>query len=200
MRREDMPTIQVRRWTREEYDRMIEAGVLSPEDHIELIDGEILQVTPQGARHATAVCMVHKALTQVAPRNSIIRIQMPLAIGPRSAPEPDIAVVRGGLMDYSEEHPASAILIVEVSEAAIAFDRDRKGSMYARAGIPEYWLINLPEQCLEVYREPEEIGGADNAWAYAKVERLEEWQSVSPLFAPTAAIPISDLIPRKASI
>ena len=105
-----MSAVQVRRWTRQEYDRMIEAGVLTPDDRVELIDGEILSTTPQGSPHATAVLLVQDALRVSFGRDVHIRAQLPIALGLDSEPEPDVAVVAGSVRDYRDAHPQSALL------------------------------------------------------------------------------------------
>ena len=195
MRREEMPTIQVRKWTREEYDRMVEAGVLSPEDHVELIDGEILQVTPQGSRHATAISLCQRALAIALSDGYLVRSQLPLALDDISEPEPDIAVVPGFPRDYRDAHPASGLLIVEVADATLEFDRERKGSLYARAGIAEYWIVNLIDEQLEVYRGPKLMGRDPMTWGYQSYECFGTGQSVSPLFDPRIQIAVAELLP-----
>jgi Uma2 family endonuclease len=129
--------VQLRRWSRAEYDRMIDAGVLTTEDHVELIDGEIVTMTPQKSRHATAVWLAQIAIGRAFGEPFGVRTQLPLALDPGSEPEPDIAVVTGSPRDYSDEHPSTAVLIVEVADASLAFDRTVKASLYARAGIPD---------------------------------------------------------------
>src|SRR2546427_3694659 len=121
-----MDALQVRRWTRQEYDRMVEAGVLAPGERAELIDGEVLAMTPQGSLHATAVVLVEEALRAAFATGYVIRAQMPLALDPSS--EPDVAVVRGSPRDYRGAHPTSALLVVEGAEATLGYDRDPKGS------------------------------------------------------------------------
>src|SRR5437867_4329816 len=108
-----MGPLQVRRWTRQEYDRMVEAGVLAPGERAELIDGEVLAMTPQGSLHATAVRLAEEALRAAFGAGYDIRVQMPLALDPSSEPEPDVAVVRGSPRDYRDAHPAPGPVAAE---------------------------------------------------------------------------------------
>jgi len=190
-----MQTVQLRRWTRAEYDRMIKMGLFNPEDRVELIDGEILQVTPQSSRHATAIRQCTRALEAAFPSGSDVRPQLPLALHESSEPEPDVAVVPGGIADYRDAHPQSAMLVIEVSDSTLEFDRDRKGSLYARAGIPEYWIVNLLDRRLEIYREPREDADAPLGWRYAHFRHLGLDEAASPLMKPAVAIPVAQLIP-----
>ena len=191
----NMSTVQLRRWTRQEYDLMIEAGVLTPEDRVELIDGEILAMTPQRSPHATAVLLVQDALRVAFGTGVHIRTQLPLALGQDSEPEPDAAVVAGAVRDYRDGHPQSALLVIEVADSTLAFDRDVKGSLYARSGIPEYWLVNLVDACVEVHRDPRVAPHARLGWLYRSVERAGRGDSIAPLSRPQARIPVFDLLP-----
>ena len=190
-----MSAVQVKRWTRHEYDHMIEAGVLTPEDHLELIDGEILATTPQGSAHATGVSLAQEALRAAFGSEAHIRAQLPLALGSDSEPEPDVAVVAGSTRDYRDAHPRAAMLVVEVADTTLAHDRDVKGSLYARAGVPEYWILNLTERHLEVYRDPKPVAKARFGWRYETVERLGPGRSVSSLALPSASFAVADLLP-----
>lgn len=181
-----------RRWTRAEYERLIEQGAFGPDERLELVNGEILAMTPQKSPHMTAVHLVNEALRQAWPPGAHVRLQGPLALEPDSEPEPDALVVAGTIRDYSAEHPKTALLVVEVAETTLTYDRQTKRPLYARAGIPEYWIVNLVDRQLEVYREPEE---RDGRWDYRLVHKLTPSDSMSPLHAPMASIPIADLFP-----
>ncbi len=182
------PGTAQRHYSRTEYDRMIAAGVFHSEDRLELIDGEIITMTPQGSRHATAVQLVEDVLRDVFSSGFSIRVQMPLALDERSEPEPDLAVVSGQPRDYRDQHPTTALLIVEVSDTTLPLDRDRKMHLYARSGIPDYWILNLGEARLEVYRDP-------SGESYATGMILETGASVRPVAACTHTIPVSSLFP-----
>ncbi|MBI4595233.1 MAG: Uma2 family endonuclease [Candidatus Tectomicrobia bacterium] len=180
--------IQVHRWTRQEYERMVEGGVFHPEERVELIDGEILNMTPQGSLHATAIRLAEDALRRVYTKGFDVRVQMPLALEEYSEPEPDISLVTGNPRDYREKHPSTALLIVEVADKTLLFDREKKKRLYARNGIPEYWIINLVDGYLEVYRDP--VGEL-----YQFQTFLGPAESVSPLSNPLASLLIADLLP-----
>jgi Uma2 family endonuclease len=190
-----MSAVHSRRWTRQEYDRMIEAGVLTPEDRVELIDGEILAMTPQGSAHATGVSLAQEALRTAFGRDVHIRTQLPLAFGAESEPEPDVAVVAGAVRDYRDAHPQSALLVVEVADATLPYDRDVKGSLYARARVPEYWLVNLAEAVVEVHRDPMVMPQGLFGWQYRTVDRFGPGDSMAPLSFPHASIAVADLLP-----
>ncbi len=182
-------TIDIRRWTREEYERLVEQGFFSPEEKIELVDGVIYEMSPQKSVHTTAVRLADLALGLLFGVGFDIRSQMPLALGFDSEPEPDLAVVTGSPLDYLDAHPSTALLVIEVADSSLPHDR-KKASLYARAGIPEYWLENLVDWCLEVYREPK-----DGVYTLRTVLRAGD--SVSPLSRPEAVIPVASLLPRK---
>ena len=190
-----MSAVQARRWTRQEYDRMIGAGVLTPEDRVELIDGEILAMTPQGSAHATGVSLAQEALRAAVGRDVHIRTQLPLACGAESEPGPDVALVAGSVRDYRDAHPQSALLVVEVADTTLAYDRDVKASLYARAGVPEYWLVNLAEAVVEVHRDPMVTPHARFGWRYRTMDRFGPGDSIAPLSFPHARIAVADLLP-----
>jgi Uma2 family endonuclease len=188
-------TVQLRRWTRQEYDRMIDAGVLTTDDHVELIDGEIVTMTPQKSRHATAVRLADTALRRAFGDGVDVRSQLPLALGDDSEPEPDLSVVVGAPRDYRDEHPTTALLVVEVSDSTVVFDRTKKAGVYARARIADYWLVNLIDGILEVRRFPAPSTDSTDHWDYAVVERYAASDHVAPLARPQAPIAVADLLP-----
>lgn len=152
----ELPAVRTHRFTRERYERMVEAGIFGASDRVELLDGEIVETSPQRSRHATAVTLVADRLSLIARAigGCLVRAQLPLALGTESEPEPDAAVVDGTARDYRDRHPTTARLVVEVSDTSLAYDRGRKLAAYARAGIVEYWVLDLPGAALEVYRKP----------------------------------------------
>lgn len=180
---------QPRHWSRGEYERMVEAGILGPEDRLELIEGEILTMSPQKSPHYTGVQLVSEALREAfQPLAAVVRVQGPLAVAEDSEPEPDVAVVEGAPRDFRDGHPRSALLVVEVADTSLLFDRGRKKALYAQAGVPEYWLLNLIEGTLEVYREP--VAGE-----YRSAVTLRPGDSVRPAAAPGPEIAVADLMP-----
>jgi len=175
------------KWTRKEYYRLWELGLI-PNRHVQLIDGEIYLMLPQNPPHASAISLVQQTLTAVFGKGYTARVQLPLELGLRSEPEPDVAIVRGGPRDFTQQHPKGAVLVVEVADATLAFDRKKKGLTYALGGIADYWTVNLSDGCLEVYREPTRKG-------YKSRSVLEPDDVVIPLLLPSAKLKVSELIP-----
>jgi Uma2 family endonuclease len=190
-----MQKLEMRRWTRREYDRMVEAGILGEDDPVELIDGEIVKMAPEGKPHASAVRRAHIALQRVFGPQGYVQVGLPMAPDDASEPEPDLAVLPGTVEDFEGEHPSTALLVVEVAESSLRFDRKRKGSLYARAGIPEYWIVNLKRGRLEVYRDPMSDPDADLGWRYRTVRSLTPAEEVVPL-GTDQPIAVADLLPR----
>ena len=188
-------SVKPRRWTRAEYERMIDAGIFHPDERAELIGGEIIAVAPQKSLHATAVSLAHGTLEIAFGAEYHVRVQLPLALDPDSEPEPDVAVVPGSPRDYLHAHPSTSLLVVEASETTLALDRNVKGSLYARGGLADYWIVNLIDRVLEVCRDPAVDPAAKYGWAYRTVECLGPEAVVSPLAAPGARIVVADLLP-----
>jgi Uma2 family endonuclease len=184
-----------RQWTRAEYDRLIEVGVFRPGDPVELLGGQLIVAEPQCEAHYTAIALAEDALRAAFGPGWLIRTQGPIALDDESEPEPDIAVAPGRPRDYSREHPARPVLVVEVALSSLSLDRRHKGSLYARARLDDYWIVNLAERRLEVYRDPVEDATAPFGWRYASARMLELDSSVSPLAAPSARVLVSDLLP-----
>jgi Uma2 family endonuclease len=187
--------VAYRHWTRKEYDRLIELGILHEHERIELIGGQMIVAEPKGTPHSTAVGLTAEALRAAFGAGWVVRVQDAIALDEESEPEPDVAVVRGQWRDYRAEHPSRPALVVEVAESSLAFDRRHKGSVYARGGIADYWIVNLRRRVLEVYREPVPAPSARFGWSYARVRTLRESASIAPLAAPAAAITVADLLP-----
>ncbi len=120
---------------------------------------------------------------------------MAVALDDESEPEPDVAVCAGSPRDYLASHLTRPVLLVEVAETTLTFDREHKGSLYARAQILEYWLVNLMDRVLEVYREPVPSVDAPYGWRFSALHRLGSTETVSPLAAPHARIAVADLLP-----
>jgi Uma2 family endonuclease len=184
-------TVEAHRWTRREYERLSTEGFLSPGKHVELIDGVIYDRPPQNSLNATAIRLAHEALRGVFPPTAgyEIRGRLPLVLGEDSEPEPDLAVVRGGILDYLDAHPMTALLVVEIADSSLFHDRERKIPLYARFEIPEAWLLNLVRKVLEIFRDPVE-------GVYQTRIILRAGDGVSPLGRPEVVFAISDLLPR----
>jgi Uma2 family endonuclease len=187
--------VRTRRWTRAEYDRLIEVGFFQPGEAVELLGGELIVSEPQGSRHYTTICLVHEVLRAAFGPGWVIRSQGPVALDDESEPEPDLAVVRGSVRDYRGEHPSRPVLVVEVSESSLSLDRGRKGSLYARAGLDEYWIVNLVDRTLEIYRQPVADPSAPFGWRYGSRDVLGAEASATALAAPGAPIAVGALLP-----
>jgi len=177
------------RWTREAYERAVDAGVFPPGLRAELLEGQIIEkVSPQGSPHASTIELVSDALREAFGAGARVRVQLPFAAGERSEPEPDLTVVEGSPRSRVGAHPSAALLIVEVSDSTLRDDRGRKARIYANAGVPEYWIVNIPGACVEVLRDP--INGA-----YQSNLTLTSGDTLAPIAAPDAKISVADLLP-----
>jgi Uma2 family endonuclease len=187
--------VRTRRWSRAEYDRLIALGIFEPGDPVELIGGQLMVAEPQGVEHYTAICKSVRALGAAFGPGWLIRSQGPIGLDDESEPEPDVAVVRGDIDDYRRAHPSRPVLTLEVAYSSLGYDREHKGSVYARAGLSDYWIVNLIDRTLEVYREPAVDEAAPFGWRYARREVVTASGRAAPLAAPTAMIAVADLLP-----
>lgn len=179
------------RFTLEQYYRMGELGILG-DKRTELIGGDIYTV-PIGPEHCYTVDISGDYLKQLfRGTGRCVRIEKPLQIG-ESMPQPDLAVVAGKPSDYRKNHPTTALLVIEVSDTTLEFDRTVKASLYASANIPEYWIVNLVEGLLEVYREPAPMEGTPFNAHYKSVRRYTQEETLSPLFDPGIQVPVKSL-------
>jgi Uma2 family endonuclease len=175
----------VRPLKRSEYDQLVGLGVFDDE-RIELIQGVLVKMSPQEAPHASTVQKLTKLLIARLQERGEVRVQLPLALSDVSEPEPDVAVVALG--DYETEHPRTALLIIEVADSTLKKDR-RKATVYAGAGIAEYWIVNLGARTVEAYASPE----GDR---YAEVRTLRTGETLRPRALPDVAITVAELLPR----
>ena len=165
---------------------MVEAGVLGPEDKVELIEGEILLVSPEGPRHSAVADIVRRELERSFGDGYTVRPAHPLAADDRSEPEPDLLVVPGRPEDYLDRHPepSHAVLLVEVSKTSLGFDLGRKRRLYARAGVPEYWVVDLVNAAVHVHLDP--AGDDYRAVSrHGREERLTPQRAASPIDVAT---------------
>jgi Uma2 family endonuclease len=188
------PEPKVHKWTRDEYYKMGEMGLFEGK-HVELIEGEVIEMSPINEPHATSVTLVDDKLHEVFSKGWVIRIQAPLSLGEESDPQPDAAVVVGQARDFKAAHPTTAALVVEVADSLLAYDRKEKASLYAKAGLADYWILNLQNRQLEAHRRPQTDANAEFGFSYAEVLIFEETDSVTPLSAPKAIIAVADLLP-----
>jgi Uma2 family endonuclease len=176
------------RFTREDYEAMIAAGILDENDRVELISGEILNKMPIGPSHASTVNRLNRIFSNRAGERAVVSIQNPIALDDFSEPEPDLALLAPRADLYGESHPtpADVFLIVEVADSSLRFDRERKIPLYAAAQIPEVWLVDLVEKILTRYRKP--IRGS-----YTEITQHGSRDTVPIPNLPDAFMAISDL-------
>ena len=183
------PTITKRRFSVKEYYLMAEAGILSPRDRVELIDGEIVQMAAISSRHAGCVTYLSNTLLPMLGRRVIVRVRGPVRLSEYSEPEPDVTLLRPRADAYRESHPGpdDVMLIVEVSHSTVEYDRDVKTPLYAEAGIPELWLVNLDEDCIDGLSDPVGAG-------YRARRRYVRGERIAPALLPDAALDVSEIL------
>jgi Uma2 family endonuclease len=184
-----------RRFSVKEYHKLIEVGVLTENDRLELIDGYLVEKMPHDPIHDGTIDLVRAALAGVVPAGWLIRVQQSVTLS-RSEPEPDIAVVRGTPRSFLAKHPVPADLglVVEVSNTSLDSDRDDKIPMYARDGIPVYWIVNLVDRQVEVYEQPT---GASPSPTYGTQRQYKPGDSVPVVLGGVSVgkIPVVDVLP-----
>ncbi|MGH9117547.1 MAG: Uma2 family endonuclease [Acidimicrobiales bacterium] len=178
-----------RRFTVDDYYRMADAGVLGPEDRVELIDGEIIEMAPIGSRHATCVRALTRVLSAQVGDSAVVSVQSPVRLDDFSEPEPDVALLRPPPDRYASAHPepADVLLLVEVADTTQSYDRSRKLPRYAAAGIAEVWLVDLATGTVEAHRDPARDG-------YASVVVAGAPDTVSPHLLPGVSVEVADLL------
>lgn len=180
------------RWAGEEYYLLGDAGLLD-DVRVELVEGVIVEMSPINRPHMSAVLLTAKLLEHAFEPGHFVQTQGPLALGEGGYPEPDVAVIPGSPRDYPDEHPGHAVLVVEVADTSVRYDRSVKAALYARAGIPEYWIVNLKSRQVEVYRLPETSGSHPASYAHPAI--YGEADEIAPLARPEARIRVADLLP-----
>ena len=177
------------RLTVDEYYRMAEAGILAPDARVELIEGEIVDMTPVGSRHVSVVNRLNRMLTVAVGELAIVQVQGPVRLGDRSEPEPDLALLRPRADFYRDKHPTpeDVLLIIEVSDTPVAYDRSVKIPLYARHGVLEVWLIDLESSRISVHRNPHNS-------AYADVLNLDRPGITAISLLPRAVIDLAGLL------
>ena len=196
MRQPMLPTTepQVHLWTRDEYYRLADLNFFQGR-RVELIEGQVIDMAAMKSPHAIAIDLIDTALRPGFGKDYYIRQQKPFVISDISEPEPDIAVVPGSIRDYADAHPTTALLIVEVADTSLRYDRKVKGSLYAKAGIAEYWILNLHNRQLEIYRDPVADDAAEYGFSYCMKQKYSAEQMVSSVAGIEAAIAVADLLP-----
>jgi Uma2 family endonuclease len=180
----DIAPERVRPLRRPEYEKMVAEGRFEGE-RVELLEGVIVEMSPQDPRHAGAVQRLTRVLGRALAGRADVRVQLPLAVAEHSLPEPDVALVE--LEDFDEVHPTKAFLVVEVAEASLRKDRSVKAALYARAGVPEYWVVNLVDRLIEVHGD---IVGA----AYTAVTTAGPGESIRLRAFPDVEVAVGDIV------
>jgi Uma2 family endonuclease len=182
---EQLERERLRPLRRGEYDRLVALGCFEDE-RLELLHGMLVAMSPQSALHAEVIHRIARLLWAALADRAVVRLQTPLAVSEDSEPEPDVAVVPPG--DYSAAHPDRALLVVEVADSSIRTDRLVKSGLYAEAGIPEYWLVDLDERVVEVSRDP--AGGR-----YGSSQRVGREETLRPLALGDVELHVADFLP-----
>ena len=178
-----------RRFDVDDYYRMAAAGILTPEDRVELIEGEIVDMAPIGSEHAATTDILNELVTRaVATAQAQVRVQGPLRLDRRNEPQPDLILLRPRADRYRATHPTAAdvLLLIEVADSSLAFDRGQKLALYARHGVPEVWIVDLVGRAIEICRTPSATG-------YAERRRLSEGD-LTPALVPALRIGLAKLL------
>jgi Uma2 family endonuclease len=184
------PTLEPHRFTVADYYRMLEAGILDEDDRVELLGGQVVEMSPMGPPHAAAAEQAREVLQAALGARAQVRDSKPVDLGEYDEPLPDLAVVRPRADRYARAHPTAADVfwVVEVAESSLARDQWAKPAIYAAAGVREVWVVNLPDRVLEVYRDAGPAGYQDRQ-THRRGER------VAPQAFPDLALAVADLLP-----
>lgn len=180
------------RYTTERYLGLVDEGLLAPDDRVELLEGVIVAEPPQEPRHASATTRVARALERAIRTRAVIRVQMPFLAGHYSVPEPDIALVPGREADYDTRHPSAALLVVEVADSSLPQDRLTKSRIYAAAAVPEYWIVNLRDDYVEVLSTPDA-----ETRLYTERRVAGRGDTLALASFPGATIMVNDVLPGR---
>jgi Uma2 family endonuclease len=176
-----------RRFTVHDYHRMGEAGILHEDDRVELIEGEIVEMAAIGTRHFSCVNGLNRLLVRGVGDEAIVSVQNPVRLDEHNEPQPDLAVLR--VRDYRESLPTpeDVLLLMEVSDTTLRYDREVKLPLYARAGIREVWILDLPGEVIERHTGP-------SGSSYRNTERVRSEQALAPLALPELTLLVDDLL------
>jgi Uma2 family endonuclease len=177
------------RFSRADYHHMAKVGIIRPDARVELIDGEIIEMSPIGRRHKAGVDRANREFTTRLDGRAIVRVQSSVALGGYGEPEPDLTILRYRADYYAESDEAleDILLIVEVADTSEVYDRQTKGPLYARFGIREYWLVDLNRECITQFRDPAPDG-------YATTRIFRRGESLSPLAFPEVSVPVAAIL------
>ncbi len=181
--------LPLRRFTVEEYHRLAEAGILTEDDRVELIEGELVKMSPIGSRHAACVRRLADWFFTHHGHRFLVSVQDPISLGPYSEPQPDLALLRPRADFYASAHPgpSDVLLVIEVAESSADYDREHKLPLYGRAGIPEAWVVDLSRGEVVVGRDPSPEG-------YRTVRIARRGETLSPLAFPDLALPVEEIL------
>ena len=179
----------LRQWTVAEYDRMIAAGILAEDDRVELIEGRIIEMSPIGSRHAACVKRLSELLRDEVGKAANVGVQDPIHLSDYSEPEPDLSLLRRRADFYADSHPtpADVLLLIEVADSSLMFDREKKLPLYATAGIPELWIVDLVSDNVTVYAEP-------TYEAFAVERQFTRGQIIVSAAIPNLQLTVDDVI------
>ena len=180
----------LRKWTVEEYHKLGEMGFFHPEERVELLSGNIIIISAKGTANTSATRRTANVLRDILGNQVDVYYKSPIALNDNSEPEPDITLVRIDPFDYATHHPtpSEVYLIIEVADSSLAYDREIKAKIYARSGIADYWVLNVNDRQLHVFREP-----ADDRYQSEVI--IGETGSISPLEFPAFNISIGEMLP-----
>src|SRR2546427_975690 len=181
-----MPLVR-RSFTVDEYHRMAEAGILGEDDRVELIDGQVVALTPIGPAHGSCVNRLTALFAPLAGRQATLSVQNPVVLGEHEEPQPDLTILRYRADGYRERLPTApdVLLVIEVADSSLEWDQRTKIPLYARTRIPEAWLVNLPADTIECYREP-------TAEGYADMRTARRGETLTPALVPGIALRVDD--------
>jgi Uma2 family endonuclease len=181
----DIPREKLRPLRRSEYDQLVRLGAFQHE-HIELLYGQLVQRCPQSGTHSEVLRRLTMLLTPTLVGRALVQILLPIAASDESEPQPDVAIVPPGT--YAPDHPSHALLVIEVADSSLRYDREVKSKLYAAAGIPEYWIVDLQHRRVEVYRDP--LDGV-----YTRLTPFTEHDRLRPAAFPDIELHVADLLP-----
>jgi Uma2 family endonuclease len=192
-----MNTVQAKRFTLSEYEKLAELGFFHEDSHIELINGEIIKMAAKGKAHETCLRKLWKELPKLIGDRATLQSQAPITLPPNSEPEPDFAIVQNRDDDYFSAHPSPAdvLLVIEVSDSSLDYDQDVKLSIYAKAGISNYWIFNLVDNYLEAYSEPYQDN--QGKYGYSNKRIILSNQTINIPCFPDFSLDLNKIFPLK---
>ena len=183
------PWVARRPLTVADYHRMGEAGILSESDRVELIEGELVVMSPVGSRHVATINRLNRLLVRAVGDRGLVSVQNPIRLDDRTEPEPDVAVLKPQADDYLEAIPGprDVLLVIEVADSSLSYDRAVKAPLYAVHGLPEFWIVDLTGRAIEVHRKPEE-------GRYTDIFRVGAGDTLEPVLLPGVSVPVAAVL------